>query len=75
MAEIEAAFAEGMRLLRGGDFSGAERACEQAIAGNPTLGQGWYLLGRARQELGKLEEAGQAASAGRGVAAWAGRGI
>ncbi len=60
MAEIEAAFAEGLRLFRARDFSGAERACEQALVHSPGRAQGWYLLGRARQELGKLEEAVQA---------------
>ena len=60
MAEIEAAFAEGARLLLARDFSGAERACEHALGHNPDRAQGWYLLGRARQELGKLEEAAQA---------------
>ena len=60
MPEIEPVFAEGVRLLLARDFSGAERACEQALGVNPGRAQGWYLLGRARQELGKLEEAVQA---------------
>jgi len=60
MAEIEAAFAEGLRLLRAGEFSDAERALQRALGSSPARAEGWYLLGRARQELGKLEEAVQA---------------
>ena len=60
MAVIEPIFAEGVRLLVAGDFGGAEHALEQALEVNPGRAQGWYLLGRARQERGKLGEAVQA---------------
>jgi predicted O-linked N-acetylglucosamine transferase (SPINDLY family) len=55
--KIDARFAEGLRLLRGGDFSGSECALREALALDPGSSDGWYLLGRACQELGKLEDA------------------
>lgn len=60
MAEIEAAFAAAVRLLLARDYAGAEWSCVQALESNPDRAQGWYLLGRARHELGKLEEAARA---------------
>jgi predicted O-linked N-acetylglucosamine transferase (SPINDLY family) len=60
VADIQALISEGMRLHLAGDFSGAERAYRQALRSDPGRGDGWYLLGRSCQELGKLDEAVEA---------------
>jgi protein O-GlcNAc transferase len=57
MAESDAAFAECLRLFRAGDFAGCEQAGLHVVSSKPSRAEGWYLLGRARQELGKFDEA------------------
>ncbi|MBX3251942.1 MAG: zinc-ribbon domain-containing protein [Myxococcales bacterium] len=43
-----------------GDRSGAVRAYEAAVAGDPTRGDWWYRLGRVRLDAGRRGEAAQA---------------
>ena len=42
--------------LQAGDWPGAEHACRQVLAVDPSIGDAWFMLGVASQILGKIEE-------------------
>ncbi len=42
--------------IHAGDYSGAELACRRILEWDPGVGEAWFVLGVARQLLGKLAE-------------------
>ena len=57
MADELATLADGLKLHLGGDVSAAERIYRQVLADDSGKPDAWYLLGRACQALGNLNEA------------------
>jgi serine/threonine protein kinase/tetratricopeptide (TPR) repeat protein len=59
--EALAAFATGSASLRRGDALAAAKDLERAVASDPRFSAAWVQLARAREELGRREEAREAA--------------
>jgi tetratricopeptide (TPR) repeat protein len=59
-AEEPDALQEARRCCQAGDFGRAERLFSQILQADPSHAHTWYLLGAARQELGRLDAAAEA---------------